>query len=161
MFEIHGTTQIARFMCPICGPPGSWLPQLGPMLAPWILLWGEGLLSLQNSTAKTEGLVATGARTGVRSIPFFFNSIPIPIPIQFFSIHISIQIHQHQISFNPNSNSKNFNSNSSSRHFKFTINSNNDLSMSSSKLITITIMMTRCMNIKKIPKINTISLISL
>ena len=33
-------TQIARFMGPIWGPPGSCRPQMGPMLAPWILLSG-------------------------------------------------------------------------------------------------------------------------
>ena len=33
-------TQIARFMWPTWGPPGSCRPQMGPMLAPWtLLLW--------------------------------------------------------------------------------------------------------------------------
>ena len=32
--------QIAKFMGPTWGPPGSWRPQMGPMLAPWILLSG-------------------------------------------------------------------------------------------------------------------------
>ena len=32
--------QIARFMGPTWGPPGSYRPQMGPMLAPWILLSG-------------------------------------------------------------------------------------------------------------------------
>ena len=33
-------TQIARFMWPTWGPPGSCRPQVGPMLAPWtLLLW--------------------------------------------------------------------------------------------------------------------------
>ena len=31
----------ARFMGPTWGPPGSWRPQVGPMLAPWILLSGS------------------------------------------------------------------------------------------------------------------------
>ena len=34
------TSQIARFMGPTWGPPGSCHPQVGPMLAPWILLSG-------------------------------------------------------------------------------------------------------------------------
>ena len=34
-------TQIARFMGPTWGPPGSCRPQMGPMLAPWTLLSGE------------------------------------------------------------------------------------------------------------------------
>ena len=34
------TTQIARFVWPTWGPPGSCRPQVGPMLAPWTLLSG-------------------------------------------------------------------------------------------------------------------------
>ena len=33
-------TQIAKFMGPTCGPPGSWRPQMGPTVAPWTLLSG-------------------------------------------------------------------------------------------------------------------------
>ena len=33
-------SQIAKFMVPTWGPPGSCRPQLGPMLAPWTLLSG-------------------------------------------------------------------------------------------------------------------------
>ena len=35
------TTQIAKFMGPTWGPPGSCRPQMGPMLAPWTLLSGQ------------------------------------------------------------------------------------------------------------------------
>ena len=38
------TLQIARFMGPTWSPPGSCLPQLGPMLAPWTLLSGTVLM---------------------------------------------------------------------------------------------------------------------
>ena len=34
-------TQIAKFMGPTWGPPGSCRPQMGPMLAPWSLLSGN------------------------------------------------------------------------------------------------------------------------
>ena len=34
------TSQIAKFMGPTWGPPGSCRPQMGPMLAPWTLLSG-------------------------------------------------------------------------------------------------------------------------
>ena len=34
------TSQIARFMGPTWGPPGSCWPQMGPILAPWTLLSG-------------------------------------------------------------------------------------------------------------------------
>ena len=33
-------TQIAKFMGPTWGPPGSCRPQMGPMLTPWTLLSG-------------------------------------------------------------------------------------------------------------------------
>ena len=35
------STQIARFMWPTWGPPGSCRPQVGPLLAPWTLLSGH------------------------------------------------------------------------------------------------------------------------
>ena len=34
-------TQIAKFMGPTWGPPGSYRPQMGPMLAPWTLISGD------------------------------------------------------------------------------------------------------------------------
>ena len=37
-FHIH--SQIAKFMGPTWGPPGSCRPQISPMLAPWTLLSG-------------------------------------------------------------------------------------------------------------------------
>ena len=37
---IHITSQIAKFMGPTRGPPGSCQPQMGPMLAPWTVLSG-------------------------------------------------------------------------------------------------------------------------
>ena len=36
----HIPTQIAMFMVPTWGPPGTCRPQIGPMLAPWTLLSG-------------------------------------------------------------------------------------------------------------------------
>ena len=40
-FKVNKITQIARFMGPIWGPPGSRRPQIGPMLASWTLLSGK------------------------------------------------------------------------------------------------------------------------
>ena len=40
----YESTQIAKFMGPTWGPPGSCRPQMGPMLAPWILLSGQWLI---------------------------------------------------------------------------------------------------------------------
>ena len=37
---IFMSSQIAKFMGPTWGPPGSWRPQMGPMLAPSTLLSG-------------------------------------------------------------------------------------------------------------------------
>ena len=37
---LQNTPQIAKFMAPTWDPPGSCRPQMGPMLAPWILLSG-------------------------------------------------------------------------------------------------------------------------
>ena len=36
--DLGSLTQIANFMGPTWGPPGSCRPQMGPMLAPWTLL---------------------------------------------------------------------------------------------------------------------------
>ena len=36
----ENVSQIAKFMGPTWGPPGSCRPQMGPMLAPWTLLSG-------------------------------------------------------------------------------------------------------------------------
>ena len=35
-----GPAQIAKFLWPTWGPPGSWRPQMGPMLASWTLISG-------------------------------------------------------------------------------------------------------------------------
>ena len=35
------STQLAKFMGPTWGPPGSCRPQLGPILAPWAMLSGH------------------------------------------------------------------------------------------------------------------------
>ena len=50
LLQAQAITQIAMFMRPTWGPPGSCWPQMGPMLAPWTLLsgylhkWWESLL---------------------------------------------------------------------------------------------------------------------
>ena len=36
-------SQITKFMGPTWGPPGSCRPQIGPMLAPWTLLYISGM----------------------------------------------------------------------------------------------------------------------
>ena len=39
--EHYMQSQIAKFMGPTWGPPGSCRPQMGPMMAPWTLLSGR------------------------------------------------------------------------------------------------------------------------
>ena len=40
LFSTNKHSQITRFTWPTWGPPGSFRPQVGPMLAPWALLSG-------------------------------------------------------------------------------------------------------------------------
>ena len=42
--NLQCASQIAKFMGPTWGPPGSFRPQMGPMMAPWTLL--SGLLNI-------------------------------------------------------------------------------------------------------------------
>ena len=44
--NFNGGSQVARFMGPTWGPPGSCQPQMDPMLAPWTLLWGISLTAV-------------------------------------------------------------------------------------------------------------------
>ena len=59
VISVRLNTQIAKFMGPTWGPPGSCRPQMGPMLAPWTLLSGTvpsyqcGDSHYENKTAKT------------------------------------------------------------------------------------------------------------
>ena len=46
-------TQIAKFMGPTWGPPGTCRPQMGPMLAPWTLLSGKALWVRYNPLASS------------------------------------------------------------------------------------------------------------
>ena len=40
------STQLAKFMGPTLGPPGSCRPQMGTMLVPWTLLSGKFVSSV-------------------------------------------------------------------------------------------------------------------
>ena len=52
-------SQIAKFMGPTRGPPGSCWPQLGPMLAPWTLLSGMAFDNSQSIT-RSQGITSQG-----------------------------------------------------------------------------------------------------
>ena len=43
IIRLYTDTQIAKFMGPTGGPPGSCRPQMGPMLAPWTLFGDQGM----------------------------------------------------------------------------------------------------------------------
>ena len=56
--------QIAKFMGPTWGPPGSCRPQMGPLLAPWILLSGWVIVVKVTAVSLTAGfrrVTANGA----------------------------------------------------------------------------------------------------
>ena len=48
-------TQIAKFMGPTRGPPGSCRPQMGPMLTPWTLLSGYTRPHARGALTYTRG----------------------------------------------------------------------------------------------------------
>ena len=67
----HKTTQIARFVGPTWGPPGSCRPQMGPMLAPWTLLLGELQWPKIMETAKTLALTLEISPPRVFMTPYY------------------------------------------------------------------------------------------
>ena len=52
--------QMARFMGPTWGPPGSCRPQMGPMLAPWTLLSGKWYLAIRSHSRMVYRQQLTG-----------------------------------------------------------------------------------------------------
>ena len=67
---------IAKYVGPTWGPPGSWRPQMGPMLAPWTLLSGITSVSLTSSRTRD-----------IRSVYYTALCIRRPSPRQFPSRH--------------------------------------------------------------------------
>ena len=66
------TAQIAKFMAPTWGPPGSCRPQMGPMLAPWTLLSRCVFIGLDSNLCKIM-------KTLPDMILYFFNSLSVNI----------------------------------------------------------------------------------
>ena len=54
--------QIAKFMRPTWGPPGSCRPQMGPMLAPWTLLSGTSYGSVNRGLGLDQPITYTACR---------------------------------------------------------------------------------------------------
>ena len=96
-WSIH--TQIAKFMGPTWGPPGSCRPQMGPMLAPWTLLSGYSQswhchLHWGIHTHRVDIVTYTGA-----SIPTELTLSPTlghPYP-QSWHCHLHWGIHTHRV----------------------------------------------------------------
>ena len=54
-FSSEWWSQIANFMGPTWGPPGSCRPQVDPMYATWTLLSGDIFVSVKNPDSKVHG----------------------------------------------------------------------------------------------------------
>ena len=64
------TSQIARFLGPTWGPPGSCRPQMGPMMAPWTLLSGVSYFAVFcHGLAVIDFDILQAYLTGTRAIP--------------------------------------------------------------------------------------------
>ena len=62
---LSASTQIAKFMGPTWGPPGSCRPQMGPMLAPWTLLSGKYRLPNLVITLSADSLAHKFSTTSI------------------------------------------------------------------------------------------------
>ena len=65
-------SQIAKFMGPTWGPPGSCRPQIGPMLAPWTLLSGMCISPCYHETQKIKPSAFVCGLL-MRSMPYYFS----------------------------------------------------------------------------------------
>ena len=74
------TSHVARFMGPTWVPPGSYQPQMGPMLAPWTLLSGM----VQNN------MIWNGAMQSINPYPFWDQG---DVCVPFYGV-CSTRLHQ-------------------------------------------------------------------
>ena len=70
-------SQIARFIGPTWGPPGSCRPQMGPMLAPWTLLSGMIAVAVVPCVA-TQSAAMTVFMLDTH-VPVRMSSLAIPV----------------------------------------------------------------------------------
>ena len=66
---ISWSLQIAKFMGPTWGPPGSCRPQMGPKLAPWTLLSGSSFHQRHNC----YNAGGAGCRVTSRQKPWYYH----------------------------------------------------------------------------------------
>ena len=64
-------TQIARFMGPTWGPPGSCRPQMGPMVSPWTLLSGSHYCAVCDSMLECV-ILGPNCTTILLGLAFFY-----------------------------------------------------------------------------------------
>ena len=71
--------QIAKFMGPTWGPPGSCRPQMGPMLVPWTLLSRSFYKSKQTVSYATDWLVKLHTLPSIKTllIEIWFHQFPL------------------------------------------------------------------------------------
>ena len=72
-------TQIAKFMGPTWGPPGSCRPQMGPMSVPWTFLLGKVAWDLWNRTIRSVPCM-------LMAILFHKEGFQLPLPSQCWDI---------------------------------------------------------------------------
>ena len=84
----HVTALIARFMGPTWGPSGADRTQVGPILAPWILLSGDCSIKYGYSLHGPVVLWLISRRNSVQSLakpPLNFNGGLVKLGLNFFS----------------------------------------------------------------------------
>ena len=87
--HINISYQIARFLWPTWGPPGSCRPQMGPMFAPWILLSGiRRSRTTPGITVRADVPVHTTTRPSAISV--------LAIKLDMFFIRISLFVNDNK-----------------------------------------------------------------
>ena len=86
-------SQIAKFMGPTWGPPGSWRPQMGPMLAPWTLLSMLVCCELNSSeqTSVYQNTIITTQESAFENV--LYKMSPILFRSQWVNTDISGHLH--------------------------------------------------------------------
>ena len=87
-------SQIAKFMGPAWGPPGSCRSQMGPMLAPWTLLSGihnkYPLQAVVEFTVELEGQESPDCAGAITSLVSNVNTFKSTFrPLEMFSVSCS------------------------------------------------------------------------
>ena len=87
-------SQIAKYMGPTWGPPGSFRPQVGPMLAPWTLLSGSISQEPCTQFALCCVLLRFGTRRFYQPSNIWYKTRRIP-KLEWFSSRLAIGFAQY------------------------------------------------------------------